>query len=80
MELLRLLEKASDNEKYKEQYKSDKKRFGSLSEVEEDPFVNDVYSATIFHLLGIDPDKDLFAPGARPIKVAYAKPEMSLLA
>ena len=50
------------------------------SEVEEDPFTNDVYSATIFHLLGIDPDKDLFAPGARPIKVAYAKPEMSLLA
>ena len=50
------------------------------SEVEEDPFVNDVYSATIFHLLGIDPDKDLFAPGSRPIKVAYAKPEMSILA
>ena len=50
------------------------------SEVEEDPFVNDVYSATIFHLLGIDPDKDLIAPGARPIKVAYAKPEMSILA
>lgn len=41
MELLRLLEKASDNEKYKEQYKSDKKRFGSLSEVEEDPFALD---------------------------------------
>ena len=51
------------------------------SEPEEDPFTNDTMAATVFHLLGIDPDKDLMASGNRPIKIAYnSKPEELILA
>lgn len=40
------------------------------SEPEDDPFTVDKYSATIFHLIGIDPRKHLMASGNRPISIS----------
>ena len=39
------------------------------AEPEEDPFTVDNYASTIFHLIGIDPNKELIASGGRPIRV-----------
>ena len=36
---------------------------------EEDPFTVDNYAATVFSLIGIDPNKELMADGGRPIRV-----------
>jgi len=40
------------------------------SSPEDDPFTVDKYAATVFHLIGIDPNKELMASGNRPIRVA----------
>lgn len=39
------------------------------AEPEENPFTVDNYASTIFHLIGIDPNKELMASGGRPIRV-----------
>jgi len=36
---------------------------------EDDPFTVDNYAATIYNLIGIDPDRELMADGGRPIRV-----------
>jgi hypothetical protein len=39
--------------------------------VGENPVHLEDYAATVYHLLGIDHDKDLLASGGRPIKIVY---------
>ena len=36
---------------------------------EDDPFTVDNYAATIYNLIGIDPDRELMADGGRPIRI-----------
>ena len=36
---------------------------------EDDPFTVDNYAATIYNLIGIDPNRELMADGGRPIRV-----------
>lgn len=36
---------------------------------EDDPFTVDNYAATIYSLIGVDPDRELMADGGRPIRV-----------
>lgn len=38
-------------------------------EPDADPLTVEDFSATVYYLLGIDPNKDLIAPGNRPIKI-----------
>ena len=36
---------------------------------EDDPFTVDNYAATIYNLIGIDPNRELMADGGRPIRI-----------
>jgi uncharacterized protein (DUF1501 family) len=38
-------------------------------EPDSDPLTVEDYAATIYHQMGIDPDKDLIAPGNRPLRI-----------
>tara|TARA_Y100000593_G_scaffold49908_1_gene94041 strand:+ start:9563 stop:10828 length:1266 start_codon:yes stop_codon:yes gene_type:complete len=40
------------------------------SDPEDDPFTVDKYASTIFHLIGIDPRRELMASGGRPLRIA----------
>lgn len=48
---------------------------------EDDPLTVEDWAATVYHLLGIDPDKRLMAPGDRPVRlVDNGTPRRALLA
>jgi hypothetical protein len=46
----------------------------------KDPVRPDDLAATMFHLLGIDPETEVAALGNRPVRIAEGKPVMGLMA